>query len=524
VTSRSNDSASSRARRLARRAARILALILVVGVPAGAAEAARKKVVLLDFKGPKARRVQRGVVKLLKPATTVMNSKAYVRAARQVADYAPDAAGVSKVARRLKAHGVVTGKVSKKGRKWSLTLQILEGRSGEMVGDGITVGLKRGRLSKAAKAKIKRELRAVIKDLPDPNAPAEEAPDGDLVASASDGGDEAAGEAGAAAGATEAAGETTEQPPEEAETPERTELPEARPARPRRVASAEMRAGGEDVASEPDASLSAEASAEADREARGRGVDVVAGVSFVSRKLTFDFVDGLANQPQGYDGGLVPGVFAAAELYPMALLDSSGSSFLRDIGLSLVFDRVLLIKSELEGGDGESLPTAQTRYGGGLVYRWNFGSSPTNPTLKVGARFNQQSFTIDEGEAADPGSIEIPDVKYTYIDPGIGLRLPLGLRIAILAEARYLYVLDAGQIQNDNRYGSASVIAFDADVGGEFKVLPYLVARAGARYASYSLEFDGTGELTERTDDGMQDVTAAKDRYLGFYATAGLLF
>jgi hypothetical protein len=102
--------------------------------------------------------------------------------------------------------------------------------------------------------------------------------------------------------------------------------------------------------------------------------------------------------------------------------------------------------------------------------------------------------------------------------------VPITSRLAVLAEGRYVHVLDAGQIQDPDRYGDASVFAFDADLGAEVMVMSNLVARAGARFTQYSLEFDGNGALTERTDDATQDVTAANDRYLGFYATAGVLF
>ncbi len=259
-----------------------------------------------------------------------------------------------------------------------------------------------------------------------------------------------------------------------------------------------------------------------ERDPRDSGIETVAGVSFVSRKLDFTIADGLQDTPQGYDGALVPGVYAAAELYPMALVQRSGDGVARDFGISLVVDKVLLIKSRLEGVGGD-LPTEQLRFGGGLVYRWNFGSA-TGPTLKLGVRYNRMSFNIDETEAENPDAIEIPDVEYSYLDPGIGLRVPLGESLALLAEGRYVYVLDAGQIQDDDQYGETSVFAFEADLGGELKLTDNLIARAGARYAQYSLDFEGNGDLTDRTGDGMQDVTAARDRYLGVYATAGVLF
>jgi hypothetical protein len=510
VSSRSNALASSwPARALVRRWAGLLILAVVLGGTAGGADAARKRIVVLDITGPKGAKVQRGVVKLLKKDATIIGKKAYVAAAKQVEGYAPDAGGVSKVARVLQAHGVITGKVSKRGRKYRLTLQIVEGRSGEVVGDGISVALKRGRLNTAARRKLQRELKAVLSDLPDP---ASEVPADEPVA--------------AAEGTPEETPETAppvETPPppdpaaERAAARARARVRARERERRRRVAIAQMKAGSAELGavSRP--------AAPPERDPRDSGIETVAGVSFASRKLDFTIADGLQDVPQGYDGALVPGVYAAAELYPMALLQRRGDGVARDFGISLVVDKVLLIKSRLEGAGTDSLPTDQLRFGGGVVYRWNFGSA-TGPTLKLGVRYNRLSFSIDETQAEDPAAIEIPDVEYSYLDPGIGFRLPLGDRVALLAEGHYIYVLDAGQIQDPDQYGEASVFAFEGDLGGELKITDNLVARAGARYAQYSLDFEGNGDLTDRTGDGMQDVNAARDRYLGVYATAGVLF
>ncbi len=524
MRSRSNASASSAAGRLAGRVAGSVVLLLALAGASRSAEAGgKKKIVLLTFGGPKASRVQQGVVKLMQPYATVVPGKVFIDAADKVPGYHPDPAGVARVSKQIQVHGLLLGKVSKSGRDYSLTLQIREGRSGEFVGDGITVPLRGGRLIGAAKRKLGRELKVVLNDLPDPAG--QEGAGDDAVATIEDG-DDRAGDADASREEPGAgrAGPAPSPPPRSARAPV-SERP-----RGKRVASADAAAAprgsqenGEGTG--PEGSVASAAAEHADRDTRGRAIDASAGVSFVSRKLTFEFADGLQDLPQGYDGALVPGIYATAELYPMALADRSGRGFAHDIGITLKVDRVLIIKSELPGQAGaDSLPTSQTRYGAGLVYRWNFGSSPTSPTLKVGAGYNVLSFTIDEQAADDPDAIELPDVAYTYIDPGLGLRLPLGDRFAALAEAHYLYVLDAGQIEDADRYGTAGAVAFDADVGAEVMVTSNFMARLGARFTQVGLSFDGNGDLTERTNDGMQDVTSSNDRYLGFYATAGLLF
>jgi hypothetical protein len=490
----------------------------VLGAGTGAAEAARKRLVLLDFKGPKAAKIQRGVVKLLKPSATVASSKAFLRAAREVEGYAPDATGVSKVAAKLKVHGVLTGKVQKRGSRYKLTVQLLEGRSGEMVGEGIVVPLKRGRLDSSARRKLARELRAQVAELPEPGA-------------------EELGPVAAAPGQTpptpapaEVVAAKPAEPPAAAARPAPvpTRRKPARRPRGRRVASAEV--GGAATSAGPasegaDGAITREAR-QPTGDPRERAIDLVAGATFSARQLSFDFADGLAgeDQPQGYDGVLVFGATADAELYPVALASGRTGGFARNVGLTAVIDKVLLIKSKLDSADGKSLPTSQTRWGAGLVYRWNLGSSATAPTLVLGARYNKLSFAIDESEADAPGDITIPDVAYTYVDPGARFRLPLGESFAVRLEGHYLFVLDTGEIQEAERYGDAGVIGFDADVGAELLLTSNVVVRAGARFAQLGLSFDGDGDPTDPNADGTQDVTSATDRYYGFYATAGVLF
>jgi hypothetical protein len=534
VSWRSSGSASRRPARCLAGAAALL--VLLAGARVRPAEAARKTLIVLDFKGHKAHRAQRGVIRLLRPSAGIIRGKEFARAARDVEGYTPDASGVAKVAARMRAHGILAGKVIKRGSRYSLTLEIREGRTGEVVADEIIVPLKDGRLERAAQVKLERELKAVLKDLPDLGDKSGER-DGGLVAAGPGGepddpaapaGEPAPGRERRAGSAAAAPERSAQSPPER--SPERSvdrgpEQPgEAeRPPRRTRVASAEDTRA--DARRPPPAALSREAAERADLEARSRAIDLAAGASFVSRRLSFDFNDGLVgrDQPQGYSGGLVPGVYAAAELYPAAL-SGGARGVARSIGVSGEVDKVLVIRSKLQGSGGEALPTSQLRFGVGLVYRWNFGSRPSLPTLKIGARYNRLSFTIDESAADDPTQIKIPDVEYAYVDPGLELRVPLGERLALVAGGRYVYVLDAGQIQDGDRYGDASSIAFDADLAGELKLTSSLLARVGARFTQIGLRFDGSGDQTDPTGDGTQDVTAATDRYFGVYAAAGVLF
>ena len=520
VSSRSNASAS---KSLVRLAAALCACALALSLGAGEAEAAKKKkVVVLDFKGPKAAPVQKKVVAILKKAATVITQAKFSATAKKVKGFKANADGVSKVAKKLKAHAVVSGKVTKKKAKYKLTLQVREGRSGDYVGDDIVVTMKGGKLTKAQEKKIARQLKAIIDDLPSPGKPVAEEEEEEPVAEDEGGGEEEEaapkekeeeeevrvagadeGEDGGKQEEDEGAAKEDEKEDDEKEEEEKEDDDDDK-----------------EESSSVSKSVKLSSAEQADLDARGRAVDVSAGLTFEKRTLTFAHDGDLVNTPQGYDGAMVPGLYVLGELYPMALVNKKSTGFMRHIGLTLVLDKVLLIKSKPADMDVD-LPTSQTRYGFGLVYRLNFGSTPTSPTLKIGARYNKLTFSIDEG---DNTSVEIPDVSYTYIDPGLAFRYPLSERIAANAEAHYLIVSKAGQIQQQMQYGTSTVSGFDFDLGGEYKLSSSLLVRAGFRFQRISLTFEGNGELTNRDADAEQDVQSAKDSYLGIYATAGYLF
>jgi TolB-like protein len=527
VSSRSNASAS----RVFLAGLCAFALALSLGArPADAAK--KKKVVVLDFKGPKAAPIQKKVVAALKKSATVINQAKFTAASKKVKGFKANAAGVSKVAKKLKAHAVVSGKVSKKKKKYKLTIQVREGRSGDYVGDDIVVTMKAGKLTAAQEKKIARELKAAIEDLPSPGKPVAEEEEEEPVAE-EDGG----GGGGGGGGEEEAAPKEDEDEVRVAGADDGEKEEPAAEEEDKGAGDDEEKDDKEDKEEEDkdkdddddddekSVSKSAKLSSaqQADMDARGRAVDVSAGLSFQSRALTFAHDGDLVNTPQGYDGAMVPGLYVLGEVYPMALVDKKTTGFTRHIGLTFMIDKVLLIKSKPAGMDVD-LPTSQTRFGIGLVYRWNFGTTPTSPTLKIGAKYNKLSFTIDES-AAPTAMVEIPDVSYTYIDPGVAFRYPITEKIAANAEAHYLIVSKAGQISEATQYGASKVSGFDVDLGGEYKLSSSLLVRAGFRLSKISLKFSGdTGDLKNRDADAEADVQSASDRYLGIYATAGYLF
>jgi hypothetical protein len=223
-------------------------------------------------------------------------------------------------------------------------------------------------------------------------------------------------------------------------------------------------------------------------------------------------------RPNGYSGSLVPAVFVNGELYPFAFGGKEGG--LAGLGVAAYFERALVIKSKLMDTEYD---TTQTRFGGGVRYRINFGSSATSPTLKVLLGINHEDFSIDRGTA----DLGFPNVGYTYVDIGASGRIPLGSpKLALLLDARYLQVLDAGEITSTNFYGSGGVIGFDALAGVEYLFSKRGIFRVTGHYQRFAYSFDGNGRLSNNRDGDptTQDVGGATDQFFGVFALAGYLF
>ena len=251
---------------------------------------------------------------------------------------------------------------------------------------------------------------------------------------------------------------------------------------------------------------------------------LAAGVSFTGRRLRFNYSGDPAAAPPGYRGKTVPGAYLNAEVYPLAFTGQRGIG--ANLGIGAVFDRVLSLKSAVDDGAGgtTTVPTRESRYGARVMYRHNVGDGPTGLSLVASAGYNKMAFVIAKGQAPDGVIVDVPNVVYTYIDPGLGARIPITGRLSALLDARFLAVLDTGEIQKPEQYGTATVTGADLDGALEYGVGDHFLVRAGARVLFMGFAFKGTGALTDRDANTMTDVGGASDRYLGGYVLGGYSF
>jgi hypothetical protein len=254
-----------------------------------------------------------------------------------------------------------------------------------------------------------------------------------------------------------------------------------------------------------------------------RFLDATLGLSMTARRLTFAYSPTLRATPDGYQGNPVPGVLLDATVYPLAL-GHTRRDVVKDLGLELVYDRVIKLNSQVKSQDTMTTTTYSTlesRFALTAVFRHAFGSSPTAPVVLGTLGYQRQQFNI-------LGNVDLPDVKYSIFAPGAGIRFPFPLfsRLIFGADAKLLLVTSTGAIQDPDQYGAASVIGFDGSFGVDYLITPNIFARAAGRFEVISYTFKGTGTQTNARDNNpmTQDIFGAHDQYFGGMLTAGYLY
>jgi len=654
-------SIASTSRRLAVVVAVCAATVLGTG---GVADAGRKRVVVLDFEGPRNEKFHEDLVKLIKKTHTVVPTEKWNGAAEQLAAASVSAGDIKKVARKLKIDAVVEGKIEKRRDEFIIRLKLHEGRTGALVGDTIDTKAEGPRIDGRAQRDLKDELVGAIDNVESNHVsgggddedepvklakrPAADDEDEKPVKKAKKPAADDEEEKPVKKAKKPAADDEEEKPVKKAKKPAADDEDEkpvkkakkpaaddeddrptrsgfskrsddergsdkvdrkpkkpaddeddkpvrkaarsdddkpaaskpankpddkpaaskpankpddklaakkpdddkpaaaARPANkpddklaakkpddePRRIAR--PKADDEDrpatrktVAARDDGDAAEVDAPEADAEARPdaaaalspgeRALDAVAGLSVTMRRMTFNVTPALRATPPGYKGIPVAGAVLDATVYPLAIGHSRGDQ-LKNIGLNLVYDRVLKLSSQ-DPMTKKVYSTIEQRFGLTGVFRYAFNRRPTSPVVLGTLGFTRQSFNI-------LGEVDIPDVKYSIIAPGGGIRFPAMPKLLLAADVKLLIVAGTGQIGDPDKYGAASVIGFEGALGADYLITRNIFARATVRYETIGYSFKGTGFQTNQRD-GMpmtQDVTGARDNYFGGMATVGYLY
>jgi hypothetical protein len=540
------------------------AVALVCALGATAIAGGRKRVVVLDFEGPHADKFHDDVVRILKKTHTVVPVDKWNGAAEDLGAAKATDKDIKKVAKKLKIDGIVSGKIEKRRDEYIIRLKLREGKSGAAVGGAIDTKAEGPRVDGKAQEDIKGELVDAIdglamnrggddddedekpakrpppkKDKADDTAddedekPAKRPPPKKDRADDADDADEKPKKAFSKRDDDKVGGDKVGKKDKADDADDEDERPAKKP--PKKVAKKDS----DDEADEDEAPKHKKAKKKV---ARGdddesveagsddgdamdkavalspaqRAVDAIVGVSFTARRLSFSSQSDLVSKPPGYKGNPVPGGMLDATIYPLAF-GHKRTDLLKNVGLTLMYDRVISLKSK-DPASGMTLPTTESRYAFGAVFRYPFGSGERQPVVGAALTYGSQSFTIS-------GTPDIPNVKYTIIEPTLTFRYPATAKIILNVDAGLLLFTNTGDIQQKTSYGSATVTGFEGTVGADYLITANIFARVAVKYESIGFKFKGTGtQSTGRDGDPEQDVFGAKDNYIGGFATVGYAY
>jgi hypothetical protein len=562
----------------------IAAALISLAAPASAA--ADRRIAVLEIEGARTPRLQQALTQLVKSQHEVLRSTSYRDAARRLRAPRMTPKDIKRVCAYLELDGVLEGTLVSEGGRYKLTLRLRSGKSGAIEWKQ-AMYLNAPRLSDKIARQLKSKLGAAIGDLPgvggkgkgkrsqaeeeddegfiddEPPAKKVKAPppkpaprpakkgkpvDDEFDDEGDDFDDEddddaprgkakpaAKGKAAPPAKVAKAASPAKPAPKAEPARPAKAApvaKGKARPANdddddegdddedadddddaPRRTA---MKDGGDD--DDPDAEIEIDSGGEAAVAGpAGAPLSLSAGMSFTARRLGFVVSPDLQDIPPGYKGAMVPGIHVAGDVYPMQLAGRSGLA--ARFGVGFMFDRVLRLVSTVQGLDGpEALTTTQQKYGIDVRYRHGFGK------LTAIGSLGYSSLQFDIDKAAASVEVDVPNVHYRSIDPGLAARYQVTGKLAAIGAIRMMALLATGEIQKGEQYGVATVLGIDGDLGLEFAVTPKILVRAAGHYQRIGYTFQNKGDLTDRDDDGNADVGGAADTYFGGLVTAGYVF
>jgi len=147
----------------------LVSVVAVLGVlllvPALAHAGGRKRVVVLEFEGPKAEKFHDDLVKLVKKSHTVVSLDKWNGTAEELDASKANEKNFKKVAKKLKVDAIITGKIDKRRDEYIIKLKLREGKTGELVGEGIDTKADGPRIDGKAQQDLKDELIDAISNV-----------------------------------------------------------------------------------------------------------------------------------------------------------------------------------------------------------------------------------------------------------------------------------------------------------------------------------------------------------------------
>ncbi|HTL32776.1 MAG TPA: hypothetical protein VL326_06615 [Kofleriaceae bacterium] len=541
---------------------------------AGNAFAGRKRVVVLDFDGPKAEKFHEDLVKLIKKSHTVVSVDKWNAKAEELDAAKVTEKNVKKIAKKLKVDGVVTGKVEKRRDEYIIRLKLRSGTTGEILGNSVQTKADGPRLDGQAQRDIKEELIGAIEELESNHdgADEEEATEEEGPKTSKKDKDKDKEEEGSADEGSHKSGfskkhdmdETTSKDEEKSEKKKKDEEKAEKKKKDeeekaeREAKKDEEESDKRDEEKKEERSKKRKASREEEGEGEGEGegssveesgdvddvdaelkvapsrraIDAVVGLSFTARNLKFSYSQDLGKPPPGYKQVVpVPGAMVDITAYPMSF-NHKPKGIISGIGLNILYDQVIKINSVKKYADGmgtlqeANLTTKENRWSVGGVFRYPLGMEKSSIVVGGTLSYGRQIFSVAQ-KLPNNDPTDIPNVAYTMLSPGGFVQAPVIPKVTLNAEAMFHLITNTGEIQTQAQYGPSTVTGFEFALGGDYMLMKNVFVRASFRYETIGFKFKGTDPMAQthtRDTDPDQDVQGARDSYLGGTATVGYVY
>jgi hypothetical protein len=161
-------------------------------------------------------------------------------------------------------------------------------------------------------------------------------------------------------------------------------------------------------------------------------------------------------------------------------------------------------------------PIKNAHYAIGARYRFVFGQH----SVSAGVSFWRRYFLADRSQLMNADQLDMPDVDYKAIAPGVAARIAVTPKIAAFGSLDLPLMLNSGPIQEPASYGSAKILAFDLRGGAQIIVAKHAALQIAAEFMQVGLSF--TGQPGSKASTRM--VQSATDRSLGISATIGITY
>jgi hypothetical protein len=213
---------------------------------------------------------------------------------------------------------------------------------------------------------------------------------------------------------------------------------------------------------------------------------ITAGGYYGTRSLTYEADS--ATGPLAYHGVPSKGVGVAAELFPFPSENQDG--WLSGVGMSVALSRSA--GSTVNYDDGllvGEYAIAQNDWNVGAHYR-----APIDDDVAIDGElsYGGSSYAIRA-----PMSFEVPDTDYRYLGVGGHVDVKIVPAVAAGVGARYMHVLDTGNLGSFEWYGPGQGSGLHLDGNLVVRLPRSLFLRGELAYQRFAVEFDGVGAIAE---------------------------